>query len=748
MNLGLRWQNLIDLLRGHRSLIVILFGYIILVGFYSWLIPPFEGPDEAQHFAYIEWLAQDKGFPPQGDAAWETPIQQEAGQPPIYYFLASLPARLAGIDNPPAVYRDNPYFVAPLPRETPDNDNRAIHYPTDGQPLRGGWLALYLARGVTLLFGILLVVSVYGLAREVMPNKPQIATIAALLVAITPQVVYLSGMVSNDIPAAAVSTLALWLLAVNVRRGPTTASAIGLGAAFGISILIKVNSMTLGLPIAAGFLWLLLSKKYKPGQILKAALWSALGVLLVAGWWFARSLIIYGSPLGLETHDNTPWVINNADKLAKPLARWLEVARSYWIALGWGIIRPDGWVYRVLFVLSLFGLGGLGFATWRWWRRPKPRGKTTPVLLAILTLGLLSVGLFLEYWMHQVVAPYGRLIFPAIGAIAILLTVGWWTIHPKFVIPPLLFIGGITLLAPFTLIVPSYTPPSLLEESEIAQLSNNRIGWQFTTAEGLPFAELISVEPMSESASAGTVLPVQVCWRALGEVDRSYTVLLQLIGPENSLIAHRRSYPGQGMRPTELWKPGDSFCDLMHVHVWLDLAETLVYQLEVALYDQETGKRLPGSDTNGNLLTHNFVDQVRLESLDPDMVSGEITQIDGSDIQLISHDVSDNWGLNQLNLLNLKWTASTTIDKDYQVFVHLRDPATGDLVAQADGPPVDGWYPTSWWPAGELISDDRIFELPDNISSGSYDLVVGLYDLVSGERYGSEHFIGTIEVES
>ena len=67
------------------QLALILIGYVVLAGLYSWFTPPFEGPDEPQHFAYITWLAQGKGFPPQGEAAWDTPIQQEAGQSPLYY---------------------------------------------------------------------------------------------------------------------------------------------------------------------------------------------------------------------------------------------------------------------------------------------------------------------------------------------------------------------------------------------------------------------------------------------------------------------------------------------------------------------------------------------------------------------------------------------------------------------------------------------------------------------------------------
>ena len=51
---------------------------------------------------------------------------------------------------------------------------------------------------------------------------------------------------------------------------------------------------------------------------------------------------------------------------------------------------------------------------------------------------------------------------------------------------------------------------ALLEEGEIDQLSD-KVGWQFTTAEGIPFAELVSLKAATLSAKAGTVLPVQVC---------------------------------------------------------------------------------------------------------------------------------------------------------------------------------------------------------------------------------------------
>ncbi|MBK9052019.1 MAG: hypothetical protein IPL78_14250 [Chloroflexi bacterium] len=44
---------------------------------------------------------------------------------------------------------------------------------------------------------------------------------AAFLVAVTPQVIFISSMASNDIPAAALSTLALWLFALYLRQYKT-----------------------------------------------------------------------------------------------------------------------------------------------------------------------------------------------------------------------------------------------------------------------------------------------------------------------------------------------------------------------------------------------------------------------------------------------------------------------------------------------------------------------------------------------
>jgi 4-amino-4-deoxy-L-arabinose transferase-like glycosyltransferase len=725
-------------------LALILLGYVILVGLYSWFTPPFEGPDEPQHFAYITWLAAGKGFPPQGEEAWDTPVQQESGQSPLYYMLGSIPARLLGAVESPVDYRPNPHFVGPYPRLGPDNDNRAIHYTTDTSPLQGGWLALYVIRLLSLAFGLLLLISVYGLARQIFPQLPTLALAAALIVAVNPQVLFISSVVSNDIPGAALSALTLWLLALLLIRGQSRARAITLGLAYGLAFLTKASTVMLVVPIGAGLLWLWLSHRASLISVVKAGVQFSLGLLLVAGWWLIRSFRLYGSPLGLETHDLTPWAVTDTTVLAKFHARWYEVFRYFWISLGWGTIRPSGKLHDGILILTLVAVIGLAIAALRWWRKPRPRPDTKAVMLFILTLAILSVGFSLELWMRRVIAPYGRLMFPSLAAIAVLLATGWYVLNPKlpFIMSGLILI--ISILAPFLLLGPAFELPERLSAEAVEQLSP-KISANFGLSPEEPIAELISAKSLVRSVRGGENVPVQLCWRPLAQSEEPLSVLVHLIGPEDSLIANRRTYPGLGHFSTTIWQPGYEFCDVVQVHVWEDMPETLVYKIEVALIDIKTNERLSMFDASGNPLPVLFVNDVRLIALEP-QDSYVPNSGDNRPFQLTGSDLDTTWHPGEVSDFTLRWGVGEPVNEDYQLFVHLRDPDTTETIAQADGPPLDGWYPTSWWPAGETIVDRRTFLLPEDAPAGSYDLVVGFYNIASGERFGNEFLLGTVEV--
>ncbi len=65
------------------------------------------------------------------------------------------------------------------------------------------------------------------------------------------------------------------------------------------------------------------------------------------------------------------------------------------------------------------------------------------------------------------------------------------------------------------------------------------------------------------------------------------------------------------------------------------------------------------------------------------------------------------------------------METDYTIFVHVHD-SGGDLVAQHDGQPEGGQYPTSIWGVGEVVATAHPLSLPPDVS-GPYTIYAGLY---------------------
>ncbi len=110
-------------------------------------------------------------------------------------------------------------------------------------------------------------------------------------------------------------------------------------------------------------------------------------------------------------------------------------------------------------------------------------------------------------------------------------------------------------------------------------------------------------------------------------------------------------------------------------------------------------------------------------------------------IQLIGYTIQPPVGRNQLTTqlsaptlyLTLFWQPLTVPSTDYTTFVHLRDHG-GVTVAQYDGQPLAGLYPTSHWQQDEVVIDPISLTLPPNLPAGNYKLYTGLYQLDTLER--------------
>jgi hypothetical protein len=83
--------------------------------------------------------------------------------------------------------------------------------------------------------------------------------------------------------------------------------------------------------------------------------------------------------------------------------------------------------------------------------------------------------------------------------------------------------------------------------------------------------------------------------------------------------------------------------------------------------------------------------------------------------------------------VTLNWQATEPLREDLVVFAHLLD-EDDTLVAQWDGEPGDGRFPTSAWPVGSTVGQSVPLQLPADMPSGNYRLLVGMYRWPSVKR--------------
>ncbi|HLH72802.1 MAG TPA: hypothetical protein VKX96_05925, partial [Chloroflexota bacterium] len=83
--------------------------------------------------------------------------------------------------------------------------------------------------------------------------------------------------------------------------------------------------------------------------------------------------------------------------------------------------------------------------------------------------------------------------------------------------------------------------------------------------------------------------------------------------------------------------------------------------------------------------------------------------------------------------LNLYWKDLQGMTTSYKVFTHLVGP-DGQIYGQQDAIPLAGDAPTNGWLPGEVLTDHYAIAVAPKAPPGTYHLVVGFYDSVTGAR--------------
>ncbi len=107
-------------------------------------------------------------------------------------------------------------------------------------------------------------------------------------------------------------------------------------------------------------------------------------------------------------------------------------------------------------------------------------------------------------------------------------------------------------------------------------------------------------------AEDGTSVDVTLYWQTRAAVNRDYTAFIQLLNPQNEMMAQRDRQPLNGLYPTSRWQPGDIISDRFVLAVSgneLSGGNKLV----TGLYDLTSGVRLPAYNHQGQLLPDGMI---------------------------------------------------------------------------------------------------------------------------------------------
>jgi hypothetical protein len=658
--------------------------------------------------------------------------------------------------------------------ETADgNLNMVVHSERESFPYRGTALAVQIVRFLSVLMGAGTVLCTYLIALEVFPGQRTLAASAAAFNAFVPMFLFISGSVNNDNLTILLCSLTLLIL-VRLMRGsrppsqipntqypiPNWASVVGhsslLGLVIGLGALSKASALGL-LPLTA--LGLALSAWQRRAESVSHRITRFFGSFItvlvvsfaVAGWWYLRNWFLYRDPLGLNT-----FVAIVGPRLHQPTLRqlWGEgegFVKAFWGLFGGVNVAMEPAAYWVLNALAILGLAGLMIALGRnlfsRFTSHVSRDDSSPMtctsLLILLTWPIILF-LALIRWTTMTKASQGRLMFPAISAISVLLALGWSQWVPRRYEKWLLgIVGGLMFvlaaMAPFRYIAPAYARPVLSEVEGPGLLSKaeiERIPHRLDVTFGGK-ARLLGYEAGDEEIRPGESVEVTLYWQSLAEMGKDYTVFVHLLDENDLVIAQRDTYPGLGTYPTRLWRVGDAFADRYFLNLPPSVFAPCTARFEVGLYDFASGERLAATGADGqplgdNVRFHQIAVLPREDSPVPNPVDFDFE----GRIALVGYNLDRRTAQPGETLhLTLYWQALAEMDKDYTVFTHVLG-EQDRLWAQMDSQPQGGAAPTSSWQVGQMTEDHYNLTIKPDTPPDVYDIEVGLYLAATGRRLG------------
>jgi hypothetical protein len=220
-------------------------------------------------------------------------------------------------------------------------------------------------------------------------------------------------------------------------------------------------------------------------------------------------------------------------------------------------------------------------------------------------------------------------------------------------------------------------------------------------------------------AAAGSQVELTLVWRAEAPPGPR-DLVLRLLAADGATVAEQRGPPLRGRYPTDRWGAGELIRDQERLALPATLAS--------GAYAVWAGLAAPGQEARGAEIGRLRVSAVpRRFDLPPvphplEVDFGDAVRLAGWELVRTAPD---------RGRLTLYWRPTGTPAREYRVFNHVLDAASGKILTQRDGVPVNWSRPTTGWVAGESIEDVYDLELPPG---ARLRLRTGVYEPTGGQR--------------
>ena len=733
--------------------------FVGLAVLYSLILPIGESDHERSHVRYIQYIRTHQELPPLGyvwpsvptaDECEGTGVVREAErqfrQPPLYYVLNALVSSWLGpIENWwPA---ENLYGYHSLVFD--GGVNAYIHDPVDLASHPVAVREVYLYRFVSILLGVLGLVATYCTGLLVLPSKRNVGAAAmAAAVAFIPTYVFVSSVVTNDI---LVGVLGLWCVYFCLKSVLFRAKVVYLLLATALLLLAFFAKYTaifivpmylLTTAILLFNTWNARSRTRTAITSISILVLTLLVVVFLVSFWHTLSTGLHGYE-GISTDIFKRLFALNDLSRSNAL---LHIYDRIWFSFitYWGLLGADSIVLTKsllygLVVLTLVAIAGVFVKIIR--KRVDHNGLTV-LFLAIVTI----VANWCLYYLMFDYGVRGRYVISNYSLIAFVLVFGmsaWGTERFRwfggYLLGVLLLV--LSTVTAFAVLKPAYDPPQ--REVEFTLQPNETL----THAVFGGFAELMALSLQPDPISPVDTVEVTLVWRPVQRTVNNYVIGVYLEGLDQTNLGGTAHLASNGNYSTSLWHPGEVIRDTYRFTLQHDttVGPTIAAHAKITMYcpTAEGDKYLPVRDLAGQAVGQEVFGQpVRIERSLPagktasqrDVFSSKLAQFADAAVltngRLPSTAQRAGWAVPVM----LRWRTLGAVSGEIKASVQILDGA-GKWVA-GDDKILSPVLPSALWKPGDLLTIVHWVELPADLPSGLYRVVVTVYDSATSARLG------------